>query len=106
MWISEEGHTAVAHVDTQLTFSNRRELKQLTTDAVDRGARTVVVDLGDTEYIDTAALGTLATLAHTVRLRGGAFCLANVRPEIAADLVALRLDVFLPIGNPEHRRAD
>ena len=106
MWISEEGKTAVAHADANLTFSNRRELRRLTTDAVDRGARTVVVDLSETEYVDTAALGMLATLAHTVRVRGGAFCLTNVRPEIAAILVSLRLDLFLPIGDPEHRRAD
>ncbi len=106
MRISEEGRTAIAHADANLTFSNRRELRRLATDAVDRGARTVIVDLGKTKYIDAAAIGTLAMLSHTVRLRGAAFRLANVRAEIVSSLLTLRLDTFLPIGNPTHRRAD
>ena len=106
MWISEEGRTAIAHADETLTFSNRRELARLAAEAVDRGARTVVVDLGATEYVDTAALGMLAALAHRVRVAGGTFRLANVRPELAAALASLRLDTFLPSGVGAVRRAD
>jgi anti-anti-sigma factor len=106
MRISEEGRTAIAYADANLTFSNRRELKRLASAAVERGARTVIVDMRETEYVDTAAWSTLAMLAHHVRVRGGAFCLTNVRPELAALLVSLRLDTFLPIGSPEHQRAD
>jgi anti-anti-sigma factor len=106
MWISEEGRTAVAHADVNLTFSNRRELAQLAVEAVARGARTVVVDLSDTEYVDTAALGTLGTLAHRISLHGGTFRLANVRPEIASALSAVRLDRFLPTNVAGAGRAD
>ena len=106
MWISVEGRTAVAHADETLTFSNRRELARLAAGAVDRGARTVVVDLGATAYVDTAALGMLATLAHRVRMAGGTFHLTNVRPELAAALASLRLDTLLPTGAGAIRRAD
>jgi anti-anti-sigma factor len=106
MWISEEDRTAVAHADASLTFSNRHELARLAADAVARGARNVVVDLSDTEYVDTAALGTLGTLAHHVSLRGGTFRLANVRPEIASALAAVRLDRFLPVHVAGAGRAD
>ena len=100
MWITEEGRTAVAHADAHLTFSNRRELARLAADAVERGAHTVVVDLGETEYVDAAALGTLGSLAHRVGLRGGTFRLANVRPAVAAALAAARLDRFVPADAP------
>lgn len=107
MWISEEeGRTAVAHADAALTFSNRHELGRLAADAVDRGARTVVVDLGATEYVDTAALAMLATLAHRVRVGGGTFRLANVRPDLAEVLASLRLECFLPVGDGARRRDD
>lgn len=106
MWISEEGRTAVAHADAHLTFSNRRELARLAADAVERGARTVVVDLSETEYVDAAALATLGALAHRLGLRGAAVRLANVRPAVAAALAAARLDRFAPAGAPAPRRAD
>ena len=106
MWISQEGRTAVAHADATLTFSNRRELVRLAAGAVERGARTVVVDLGATTYVDAAALRVLATLARRVRAHGGTLRLTNVRPEIAAVLVSLRVGRFLPAGDPARRRAD
>lgn len=106
MRICEEGRTAVAHADTTLTFSNRAELGRLAAAALARGARTVVVDLGATGYVDAAALGMLARLAHRARLGGGTFHLANVRPDVAAALAPLGPDRFLPLGTPAPRRAD
>jgi anti-anti-sigma regulatory factor len=108
MRISEQGRTATAYTDATLTFSNRRELRRLATDALDRGARTLIVDLSDTEHVDTAAVRTLATLAREIDLRGGACRLANVRPGLvpllAPLLAPLRLDPVSLAGAPEQRR--
>lgn len=95
MWISETGMTAVAHADAGLTFSNRRELLQLATNAFQRGARRVVVDLSETEHVDRAALSMLAMLAYRIRFHGGAFCLTNVNTDLRAMLVERHLDRIL-----------
>jgi anti-anti-sigma factor len=106
MWISEEGQTAIAHADATLTFSNRRALEQLANEAVERGARTVVVDMGETGYVDTAALSMLVQLARRLRRRGGALCLADVTADRRAVLGATHLDASLPLWSPLHALAD
>jgi anti-anti-sigma factor len=105
MWISEEGKTAIAHADATLTFSNRRELELLASDAIARGARMIVVDMAKTSYVDTAALGTLAMLAARLRRDAGALCLANVNAELRALLFTTKLDTVLPVA-PAPARAD
>jgi anti-anti-sigma factor len=106
MLLSDEGQTALAHADVTLPFRNTRDLQQLATDAFERGARIVVVDMAATGYVDSAALRVLVSIASRLRRYGGTLCVANVNAELRAVLAATKLDAFLPIWSPAHLRAD
>jgi anti-anti-sigma factor len=94
----------IIHVAGPLTIVNGRDLQQPVADALDRGDRSVVVDLGDTGYIDSAALGTLVVLAKRLLMRGSELRelrLANVNDDLRAVLRLTALDTVLRIDGPE-----
>lgn len=90
-----EGETVVVPVVGHLIIGNRKEVQRQVTEALERGARHVVVDLAASGYVDSAGLGTLVVLAKRVRAAGGEFRLANVNEEIGALLRLTRLDTVL-----------
>ena len=53
-------------------------------EAAAAGRRPVLIDLGEVEFMDSAALGTLITLAHRIKVRGGGdMRLAAPSPQVA-----------------------
>ena len=96
--VAAEGETVVVPVVGHLIIGNRKDVQRLVTEAIERGARHVVVDLAASGYVDSAGLGTLVVLAKRVRAAGGEFRLANVNEEIGALLRLTRLDAVLTSG--------
>lgn len=95
MWISGVGTTVVVHAGGALTAGSRADLRALVLDALARGERDVVVDLGGAAAIDPAALGTLVVLADRVRAGGGAFRLEHVSGAARTVLAVTKLDAVL-----------
>jgi N-acetylglucosaminyldiphosphoundecaprenol N-acetyl-beta-D-mannosaminyltransferase len=63
----------------------------------------LVVDLSETTFLDSSALGALVTLANHARAMGGTLTLAAVPPRIMQTLSLVRLDQFFEIrADVEH----
>jgi anti-sigma B factor antagonist len=60
------------------------ELTRRVTASVDRGARHVVVDLGDAEMVDSSTLHALKRLAGRLRSRGGRLSVVCPHPGLAS----------------------
>jgi anti-sigma B factor antagonist len=50
--------------------------------AAGKGFRTLILDLGDVRYINSAGLSYLVTLSDAMTGRGGALHLANAQPKV------------------------
>jgi anti-sigma B factor antagonist len=64
---SRHSDVTIIEVEGQLIVGNRQELKQLVLDAIDKGAKKVLVDFARTGYIDSSGLGVLVSLAKKIR---------------------------------------
>jgi anti-sigma B factor antagonist len=82
------GHRAVSAgehlvvVGGELDLNAAPELKAALGDAIDRGATTVVVDLGEVTFIDSTAIGVLLGARERLRLSGGMLELVCVEPNV------------------------
>lgn len=88
----------VVVVDGQLIVSNRHELKQKVLDAVDGGARKVVIDFENTGYIDSSGLGALVSLAKKLRESGGELRLAGLNEDLRTLFELTKLDTLFQIA--------
>jgi anti-sigma B factor antagonist len=92
----------VVGVDGQLIVSNRHELKQKVLDAVEGGARKVLVDFTSTGYIDSSGLGALVSLAKKLREAGGELRLAGLNEDLRTLFELTKLDTLFAIAqSPE-----
>jgi anti-anti-sigma factor len=64
-------------VEGQLIVANRQDLKQVVQDALDGGARKLLLDFTPTAYIDSSGLGALVSINKKVREVGGSLRLAR-----------------------------
>ncbi len=87
----------VVNVDGQLVVTNRQEFKQTILDAVEQGARTVVVDFTKSGYIDSSGLGALVSLSKRVRDAGGDLRLAGLNDDLRTLFELTRLDALFPL---------
>ena len=87
----------LVEVDGQLVVTNRQEFKQAILDAVEQGARTVVIDFARTGYIDSSGLGALVSLSKRVRDAGGDIRLASLHDELRTLFELTRLDQLFPL---------
>jgi anti-sigma B factor antagonist len=95
--LEQSGTTLVIEVEGQLVVSNRQEFKQAVLDAIDQGARLVVVDCARAGYIDSSGLGALVSLAKRVRELGGDLRLAGLNADLRALFELTRLDALFPL---------
>jgi anti-sigma B factor antagonist len=64
---------AVITVAGELDLSNHQQLRRAVAAAVDSGRCDIVIDLSDTRFLDSAALGTLIGARRQTYARGGSF---------------------------------
>jgi anti-sigma B factor antagonist len=84
-------------VDEQLVVSNRHEFKQAILDAVEQGARLVLVDFANAGYIDSSGLGALVSLSRRLREVGGDLRLIGLNDDLRALFELTRLDALFPL---------
>lgn len=87
----------VVTVHEQLVVTNRHEFKQAILDAVEQGARLVIVDFTDSGYIDSSGLGALVSLSRRLREAGGDLRLVGLNEDLRALFELTRLDALFPL---------
>jgi anti-sigma B factor antagonist len=88
---------AIVTVDGQLVVTNRQEFKQTILDAVEQGARLVVVDFTTSGYIDSSGLGALVSLSRRLRETGGDLRLVGLNEDLRTLFELTRLDALFPL---------
>ena len=91
------GDTLHVSIHGQLVASNRQELKRAVLDELDRGVRTIRIDLAKTGYIDSAGLGLLLQISKKIRELGGELHVANPSDDFRTLFRLTKLDALLRI---------
>jgi anti-sigma B factor antagonist len=89
----------VIGVDGQLIVGNRHELKQKVMDAIEAGARKLVIDFTNTGYIDSSGLGALVSLSKKLRDAGGDLRLAGLNEDLRTLFELTKLDTLFAIAD-------
>ena len=87
----------IVTVNGQLVVTNRQEFKQAILDAVEQGARLVVVDFTNSGYIDSSGLGALVSLSRRLRESGGDLRLVGLNEDLRTLFELTRLDALFPL---------
>jgi anti-sigma B factor antagonist len=82
--------TVVVAVSGELDAETAPHLRDVLIERIDRGAKAIVVDLGEVAFIDSVALGVLVMAAR--RLAPGAVVLACAQGQIVNIFAATHLD--------------
>jgi anti-sigma B factor antagonist len=98
--IDAERH--VVAVRGEIDLFTAPELKQKLTDAIEGGKTRIVVDLTQTTFLDSTALGVLIGAVKRLRTRDGALVIINVDQNIAKTFEITGLDqIFTIVGERE-----
>jgi anti-sigma B factor antagonist len=98
--LSEESLDAERHVVAvrgEIDLFTAPELKSTLTGAIDGGKTRVVVDLGETTFLDSTALGVLIGAVKRLRSRDGALTIVNTDENIAKTFEITGLDQIFTI---------
>ncbi len=90
----QDGTVVVSVSGDPITTRDVAPLRRIITNLVNRGARTVVVDLSHVNHVGAAMLGELATGLKTTRNAGGDLKLSGVSRRIRKVLAVTRLSRF------------
>ena len=93
--VDEQRH--VVAVRGEIDLFTAPELKQKLTDAIEGGKSRIVVDLTDTTFLDSTALGVLIGAVKRLRSRDGALVIVNVDQNIAKTFEITGLDQIFTI---------
>ena len=95
--IDDQRH--VVAVSGEIDLFTAPELKQKLTDAIEGGKSRIVVDLTETSFLDSTALGVLIGAVKRLRTRDGALVIVNVDQNIAKTFEITGLDqIFTILG--------
>jgi anti-sigma B factor antagonist len=87
----------IVTVDGQLVVTNRQEFKHAILDAVEQGAKLVVVDFTTSGYIDSSGLGAVVSLSRRLREAGGDLRLLGLNEDLRTLFELTRLDALFPL---------
>src|SRR5205085_11910188 len=87
----------VVAVRGEIDLFTAPELKQKLTDAIEAGKSRIVVDLSDTTFLDSTALGVLIGAVKRLRTRDGVLTLVNTDANIAKTFEITGLDQIFTI---------
>jgi anti-sigma B factor antagonist len=85
------GHTAVLRIGGEVDLYTTPQVKEEVLALIDGGVRRLVVDLSNTAYLDSTALGALVGALKRLREHDGDLRLANPQPRIRKLLEITRL---------------
>src|SRR6058998_1092934 len=92
-----DGDRHVVAVRGEIDLFTAPELKQKLTDAIEGGRSRIVVDLSDTTFLDSTALGVLIGAVKRLRSRDGALTIVNTDQNIAKTFEITGLDQIFTI---------
>ena len=95
--MSFQGTICVVKAPSRVDVSNASILLETIKGQVEAGSRQVVIDLVDTEALDSTALGALVQLYKWLRLAEGSLSLAGVSDAVNRVLILTRLDEIFPL---------
>jgi anti-sigma B factor antagonist len=98
--LSEERAPHGAHVIAaagEIDIFTAPELKRAVGNAIDGGARAIVVDLTETRFLDSTALGVLIGAVKRLRLVDGRMVIVNTEPSTAKTFEITGLDQIFQI---------
>ncbi len=93
--VDAERHIIALHGDVDLFTTP--ELKQVLAECIESGRVRIVVDLTETTFLDSTALGVLIGAVKRVRSHGGELALVNVDENIAKTFEITGLDQIFTI---------
>jgi anti-anti-sigma factor len=96
--IQPHGNAAVVTAERRLVVGNRQALKSAVVHELENGRRAVVIDLGETDLIDSGGLGVLVTLYRHAEEIGGVLVLANLNDELSGLLRLTKLDTIFTVA--------
>lgn len=89
----------VVQAEGQLIVSNRQELKDLVTAALDHGDRRILIDFSQTGYIDSSGLGALVSISKRIRESGGELRLSGLNEDLRSLFELTKLDTLFAIAD-------
>ncbi len=93
--IEKKDDMVICRVTGEVTFSTSPDLRKRLIDAVDQGAKKVIINLKNVGYIDSSGMATLVELLQKVKSAGGDLRLAETSEKIKEILDMVRLkDIF------------
>ena len=93
--IDSERH--VLAVRGEIDLFTAPELKQVLAESIEAGRIRIIVDLTETTFLDSSALGVLIGVIKRLRARGGALAIVNVSEDIAKTFEVTGLDQIFTI---------
>jgi anti-sigma B factor antagonist len=87
----------VVAVRGEIDLFTAPELKQVLTEAIEQGRSRMVVDLGETTFLDSTALGVLIGAVKRLRSRDGALAIVNTDANISKTFEITGLDQIFTI---------
>jgi anti-sigma B factor antagonist len=99
--LSQESLDAERHVVAvrgEIDLFTAPELKSALSEAIESGHTRIVVDLTDTTFLDSTALGVLIGAVKRLRSRDGRLTIVNVDDNIAKTFEITGLDQIFPIS--------
>jgi anti-sigma B factor antagonist len=100
--LSKESLDAERHVVTvrgEIDLFTAPELKAALSESIESGHSRIVVDLTDTTFLDSTALGVLIGAVKRLRSRDGRLTIVNVDENIAKTFEITGLDQIFPISS-------
>jgi anti-sigma B factor antagonist len=100
--LSQESLDAERHVVAvrgEIDLFTAPELKSALSEAFESGHTRIVVDLTDTTFLDSTALGVLIGAVKRLRSRDGRLTIVNVDDNIAKTFEITGLDQIFPISS-------
>ena len=79
----------------RLTMASARQLRELLTELVQGGTTRIVVDMAETEFLDSSGLGALIAGLKTARQAGGDLRIARPTPAVVTVFELTNLDKVL-----------
>ena len=92
-----DGTTQVVAVRGEIDLFTAPELKTALGEAIEQGRTRMVVDLGETTFLDSTALGVLIGAVKRLRSRDGVLTIVNTDPNIAKTFEITGLDQIFTI---------
>ena len=86
-----QGQTLIIDVGTKFDFSKVEDFRNAY-DKIDDDVSHIAVDLSQTEYMDSSALGMLLNMQKSLANKELSYSIANARPQVAKILKISRFD--------------